>query len=167
MNWPMVFITLFNNVRHWAGVSSPFHPYHSSGSSVVTPAPVKSDSNRKTLLGQKNPTTLLKNKKNKMYQWISLFCSSGAHKSHFPWEENARIRGAGLRSRSPCQHKAKHVSYPCIFTSTWKITVNTVHSGTKQEKVSLVVEKLSSLITSALLALEHIYFLAFSDLWYQ
>lgn len=31
----MVLINLFNNVVHWAGVSSPFHPYHPSGSSAV------------------------------------------------------------------------------------------------------------------------------------
>lgn len=38
------------------------------GNFRLTPAPVKADSNRKVLLGQKNPTTLLKSKKNEKYQ---------------------------------------------------------------------------------------------------
>lgn len=126
----------------------------------LTPAPVKSDSNRKVLLGQKNPTTLLKSKKNEKYQnpesevWETVnFFDLQLRCTHENSTVYTRVRGSGLWSRSPCQHRAKHVSPLYIFMNTWKITVNTVHIVIKRENISLVVEKLLSWVTSALLAL--------------
>lgn len=119
---------------------------------------MKSDSNRKVLLGQKNPNTFLKRKENEKYQnpesevsETVKFFALQLRRSH----ENSTVytRGEGQASEADSLASIKqNLFHPCIFSRTLeKITANTVH--TKHENISLVVDKLLSWVTSALLAL--------------
>lgn len=177
MNWPTVFLTLFNNVRHWAGFFSSFLLYHSSGSSVVIPDLHQHQWSPNLTERHFQEGKIQQHVWNKKKEWeiipkhseFLIFFSTGVHTKATFHENNiahARVRQAGLWSRSPASIK-QNIFRPCLFTSIHKhlckIIANTVHIGTKPENVSLVAEELLSLITSALLALEHIYF--FSIQW--
>lgn len=126
----------------------------------LTPAPLKSDLSWKVLLGQKNPTAFLKSKKNEKYQnsesevpetvnffALQLRCTY-ENSTVYTW-----VRGSGSEA-DPLASIKQNMFHPCI--SSWtleKITVNTDRIGTKHENTSLVVDKLLSWVTSALLAL--------------